>query len=90
MYSVFDPERVQRPKVTFPQIKFIDGSPVFNVLIVGTTGSGKTVLLSALEEQLSVFGKNGFRLRSNTQEQRDFLRTRAPDAQLNPYPAAVK
>lgn len=78
MQRVVEPERVQRPKVTFPQIKFIGGRPVFNVLVVGTSGSGKTVLLSALEEQLSVFGNSGFRLKSNTLEQRNFLRWPLP------------
>jgi hypothetical protein len=67
----------------FPLIQFEKGIPIFELLVVGTSGSGKTIFLSALGEQLSVLGKNGFILKSANADQAGFLRNHY-DAVRNP------
>jgi hypothetical protein len=59
----------------FPKIEMKNGRPVFNLLVLGTSGSGKTVLLAAVGEQLSVLKDSAFTLKSSTTSQLEYLRS---------------
>jgi hypothetical protein len=59
----------------FPKIEKKNGRPVFNLLVLGTRGGGKTVLLAAVGEQLSVLKDSAFMLKSSTTLQVEYLRS---------------
>jgi hypothetical protein len=59
----------------FPAIETRDGRPIFNLLVIGTSGSGKTVFLAAIAEQLSVLKESAFILTSSTTDQFNYFRS---------------
>lgn len=59
----------------FPKIETKNRRPVFSLLVIGTSGSGKTVLMAAVGEQLSVLKESAFTLMSSTTEQANYLKS---------------
>jgi hypothetical protein len=58
----------------FPKIETKNGRPIFSLLVIGTSGAGKTVLIAAVGEQLSVLKESAFALTSSTTLQADYLK----------------
>ncbi len=61
-------------ETSFPPIERLDGEPVFRMFVLGTRGSGKTVFLASLYNQLKTQSdaRNNFRVEASD-EQRDLL-----------------